>query len=135
MNRRHALRASAAVFGLPWQKAMFAGAAAATLPDKALFDRDPEAYWKRIREEQFYLPNTRSFLNNGSLGVAPRPVVATVAEYLERSAGLKLDHPYPRWGYETMDKFREELAAFVGCKKDELALMHNATEALSTVAS
>jgi len=26
MNRRHALRAGAAIFGLPWQKALFAAA-------------------------------------------------------------------------------------------------------------
>ncbi len=133
MNRRHALRAGAAIFGLPWQKALFAAAPA--LPDKALFDRDPEAYWKRIRDEQFYLPGWRSFLNNGSLGVAPRAVLGTVGEYMERSAALQLEYPYPRWGYETLDEYREELARFVGCKKDELALMHNATEANSTVAS
>ena len=35
--------------------------------------------------------------------------------------------PYPRWGYETLDEYRAELAEFLGCKKDELALMHNAT--------
>jgi isopenicillin-N epimerase len=133
MNRRHALRASAAIFGLPWQKALFAAAPA--LPDNSLFDRDQEAYWKRIRDEQFYLPGWRSFLNNGSLGVAPRPVLATVGEYMERAAALELDYPYPRWGYETLDEYREELSRFLGCKKDELALMHNATEALSTVAS
>ncbi len=133
MNRRHALRAGAAIFGLPWQKALFA--ATPPLPADTLFQQDPEAYWKRIRDEQFYLPGWRSFLNNGSLGVAPRPVLAVVTDYLERSAALNLDYPYPRWGYETLDEYREELARFLGCKKDELALMHNATEALSTVAS
>ena len=133
MNRRHALRAGAAIFGLPWQKALFA--AAPPLPAETLFKQDQEAYWKRIRDEQVYLPNWRAFLNNGSLGVAPRPVLAVVGDYLERSAALELDYPYPRWGYETLDEYREELAGFLGCKKDELALMHNATEALSTVAA
>ena len=133
MNRRHALRAGAAIFGLPWQKALFA--AAPPLPAETLFKQDQEAYWKRIRDDQFYLPNWRAFLNNGSLGVAPRPVLAVVGDYLERSAALELDYPYPRWGYETLDEYREELAGFLGCKKDELALMHNATEALSTVAA
>src|ERR1700693_547615 len=99
MNRRHALRASAAIFGLPWQKTLFAATTA--LPDKALFEHDQEAYWKRIRDEQFYLPGWRSFLNNGSLGVAPRPVVTTVSDYIERAAALEIEYPYPRWGYET----------------------------------
>src|SRR5258708_5027745 len=132
MNRRAALRAAAA-FGLPWQRILAATTPA--LPDAALFERDPESYWKRIRDEQFYLPAGRSFLNNGSLGVAPRPVLAAVADYHEKGAALETADPYPRWGYETMDAHREELARFVGCHKDEIALMHNATEANTTVAS
>ena len=107
--------------------------AAAPLPDTTLFEREPERYWSRIRKEQFFLPEWRVFLNNGSLGVTPKPVVAAMAEYMERSAGLLMDE-YPRWGYETLDEHRGEMAAFLGCKKEELAFMHNATEALSTIA-
>ncbi|MGA3185996.1 MAG: aminotransferase class V-fold PLP-dependent enzyme [Bryobacteraceae bacterium] len=133
MNRRNALRAGATLFGVPWQKVL--GATPSSLPDNALFSRDPETYWKRMREEQFFLPQWRSFLNNGSLGVLPRPVYHTVAEYLQNAAALELSYPYPRWGYETLDEEREELSKYLGCNKDELALMHNATEALTTVAS
>jgi selenocysteine lyase/cysteine desulfurase len=133
MNRRNALRAGATLFGVPWQKVM--ATPATPLPDDALFSRDPEAYWTRMREEQFFLPQWRSFLNNGSLGVTPRPVVQHVAKYMEDSAALETPYPYPRWGYETLDEEREELSKYLGCKKDELALMHNATEALTTVAS
>jgi selenocysteine lyase/cysteine desulfurase len=133
MNRRNALRAGATLFGVPWQKVL--GATPAALPDNALFTRDPEAYWTRMREEQFFLPKWRSFLNNGSLGVLPRPVYQTVATYLQNAAALETPYPYPRWGYETLDEEREELSRYLGCKKDELALMHNATEAITTVAS
>ena len=66
MNRRNALRAGATLFGVPWQKVM--ASPATPLPDDALFSRDPEAYWTRMRDEQFLLPQWRSFLNNGSLG-------------------------------------------------------------------
>ena len=110
-------------------------AASPALPDDALFVRDPETYWTRMREEQFFLPQWRSFLNNGSLGVLPRPVYQAVASYMEKAAALETPQHYPRWGYETLDEEREELSKFLGCKKDELALMHNATEALTTVAS
>jgi isopenicillin-N epimerase len=133
MNRRNALLTGATIFGMPWQKVM--GATPNPLPDDALFSRDPEAYWTRMREEQFFLPQWRSFLNNGSLGVLPRPVYQTVATYMEKAAALETAYPYPRWGYETLDEEREELSKYLGCKKDELALMHNATEALTTVAS
>jgi len=133
MNRRDALLTGATIFGMPWQKVM--GAVPSALPDDALFARNPETYWTRMREEQFFLPQWRSFLNNGSLGVLPRPVYQAVAAYIEKAAALETAYPYPRWGYETMDEEREELSKYLGCKKDELALMHNATEALTTVAS
>jgi isopenicillin-N epimerase len=129
-TRRAALAAS--LLGFAASKAR--AAAPAPLPDPALHGRDPEAYWKKIRDTQFLLPEWRSFLNNGSLGVAPLPVVKHVSDYLAQSAALQVPD-YPRWGYETMDAHREELAAFVGCRKDELALLHNATEGLSLTAS
>ena len=100
----------------------------------ALAAEDSEGYWKRIRREQFSLPEWRIFLNNGSLGVAPKPVVKAVSDYVARAATLVTDE-YPRWGYETLDQHRSELATFLGCTKDELAFTHNATEAMSFIAA
>ncbi|MDX1404010.1 MAG: aminotransferase class V-fold PLP-dependent enzyme [Woeseiaceae bacterium] len=140
MNRREALRTlsySAALFGLP---ATALGTTETTaLPGSALLEADADEFWKRIRNEQFLMPGKRAFLNTGSVGVAAKPVVREVCNYLEQSAGLYMDglHPgdeYPRWGYETLDDHRRELARFVGCHKDELAITHNATEAMSIIA-
>ena len=139
MNRREAIRNltySAALFGLP---ASAVSAEATSLPGNALFDDDPERYWNRLREEQFLMPDKRAFLNTGSVGVAARPVVQTMCDYLERSAALQMaglhdEDAYPRWGYETLDRHRSELAKYVGCTKDELAITHNATEAMSIIA-
>jgi isopenicillin-N epimerase len=121
----------AALFGLP--------AAAATikpLPEAELASRSPDKYWDRIRKEQFLLPGWRAFLNNGSLGVAPRPVVQAVQDFIERSARLDMaEHDYPRWGYETLDEHRVEVSAYLGCRPELLAFTHNATEALSTIAA
>ncbi len=133
MKRRDALcgmASAAALFGLtPAQ----AAGTAPPLPNEKLHDRDREKYWARIRNDQFLLPGWRAFLNNGSLGVAPRPVLNAVAQFLERSAALMIEE-YPRWGYETLDEHRAEVAGFLGCAKDELALTHNATEAMSIIA-
>jgi isopenicillin-N epimerase len=132
MNRRRLLQSAAgapAIFGLT----AAAATSAPPLPEARLLDRDPEKYWARVRREQFLLPGWRVFLNNGSLGVAPRVVVAAVADYLNRSAALEMDD-YPRWGYETLDEHRAEMAAFLGCRKEELAFTHNATEAMSVIA-
>lgn len=133
MQRRQILQSSAvaaSLFGVPPVRA----AALKALPDEKLFHRDAELYWKRIRDEQFLLPGWRAFLNTGSLGIAPRPVLHAVTDFLEKSAALDMDY-YPRWGYEPLDEFRQEMADFYGCKKDELAIMHNATEALCTIAA
>ena len=133
MNRRKALTrtvSAAALLGLTRPKEV---RAAASLPDAGLFSSLLEAYWKRIRTEQFLLPDWQVYLNSGSLGVPPKPVVDAVCESLTRGARLLTDE-YPRWGYETMDAQRTEYAEFLGCKKDELAFRHNATEAMSTVA-
>ena len=128
LDRRNAV---AAMLGLP---ALAASLEVPSLPDAKLVKTDPEKYWKRIRDEQFLLPDWRVFLNNGSLGIAPKPVVRAMVDYQEKASALQMDG-YPRWGYETLDEEREKLAAQFGCKKDELALMHNATEAISTVAA
>lgn len=130
-TRRAALAASFLGFAAAKSRA---AETAPPLPDPGLHAKDPEAYWKKIRDTQFLLPDWRAFLNNGSLGIAPLPVVKHVSDYLAQSAALQVPE-YPRWGYETMDAHREELAAFVGCKKDELALLHNATEGLSLTAN
>ncbi|MEJ7604755.1 MAG: aminotransferase class V-fold PLP-dependent enzyme [Bryobacteraceae bacterium] len=99
-----------------------------------LHDQDVELYWKRIRSEQFLLPEWRVFLNNGSLGVAPRPVLAASAAY-ETAGAARTSDEYPRWGYETLDPHRTEMARFLGCNKDELAFTHNCTESMSIIAN
>lgn len=134
LSRRDALRNlaySTALFGLP-----VSGMAGTTkaLPAASLASREPDEYWRQVRREQFLMPEERAFLNTGSLGVAPRPVVDAVKAYLDKSAGLHIEEGYPRWGYETLDEERETLAAFVGCSKDELAIVHNATEAMAIIA-
>ncbi len=129
MKRRQLL--AAPLFGLA---AMGGEVKTKALPDAALRVSDPEKYWARIRAEQYFLPEWRAYLNNGSLGVAPKPVVAAVEEHLRKGATLATQE-YPRWGYETLDAERTEMAEFVGCKKDELAFVHSATEAMSTIAA
>jgi selenocysteine lyase/cysteine desulfurase len=105
----------------------------AGLPQAALLASDSEEYWARLRKQEFLLPPWRAFLNNGSLGVAPRPVLRAVEDYLRRGASRESD-VYPRWGYETLEEHRAEVAAFAGCKMEELALTHNATEAMNIIA-
>lgn len=134
MTRRHA---AAGLFSLPLQSRFLQAAAnepALPLPARSLLQDNPERYWQQLREEQFFLPTWRVFLNNGSLGVIPKPVYRRVSDYLSEGAGLITDI-YPRWGYETLDEHRSKLSAFLGCHKDELAITHSATTAMSIIAA
>ncbi|MBM3739554.1 MAG: aminotransferase class V-fold PLP-dependent enzyme [Acidobacteria bacterium] len=134
MERRQAILAAAGLLGMPVSSR--SAVAAPALPDPALAERDPDKYWARIRREQFVLPEARAFMNNGSLGVAPKPVLHAVADFLHRGAAMAMpDQEYPRWGYEDMDAHRGEMAAYLGCKRDQLAFTHNATEAMSVIAN
>jgi selenocysteine lyase/cysteine desulfurase len=42
---------------------------------------------------------------------------------------------YPIWGYGPWNEYRDPLASFVGCARDELALLRNATEANNYIAN
>lgn len=109
------------------------GAEPSAFPDVSILESNPDLYWRKIRDEQFLMPKARAFLNTGSLGVTPRPVIDAVSAYLENAAALHIESGYPRWGYETLDAERERFAEFTGCSKDELAIVHNATEALAII--
>src|SRR6185503_11515790 len=103
MRRRDALKHAGYAAGLFGLSADAGAATAPPMPDRNLLTSDPEQYWRRLRADQFFLPDWRAFLNNGSLGVAPKLVVAAVADSLASGATLDKDE-YPRWGYETLDE-------------------------------
>lgn len=134
VNRRGALRrlaAFGALAALPWEQAQ---ASAPPLPDREQLKRDPEEFWARLRAEQFLLQDQRIFLNPGSLGVAPRPVLEAVSASLQRGAEYATDD-IERWGYETLEADRRAMAEFLGCAPPELAFTHNCTAAMSIIAN
>ncbi|HET6216725.1 MAG TPA: twin-arginine translocation signal domain-containing protein, partial [Acidobacteriaceae bacterium] len=47
------------------------------MPDDALFERSEDEYWRQIRR-QFVIPKDEVFLNNGTLGSCPLPVLKEV---------------------------------------------------------
>ncbi len=106
------------------------------LPDVALHGRDPDAYWAAIRKK-FVIPRDEIYLNNGTVGSCPEPVLRAVFDgynTLEQMADADPED-YPIWGYGPWNQFRDPLAEFVGCKRDEIALVRNSTEGNSYMAN
>jgi isopenicillin-N epimerase len=106
------------------------------MPGADLYERNEDAYWAEIRK-QFVIPPDHIYLNNGTVGSNPKPVLKAVFESYLDCEKLSWDDPerYPIWGYEPWNEYRDPLAQFVGATRDEIALVRNATEGNSYMAN
>jgi isopenicillin-N epimerase len=110
--------------------------APAELPSKALFSSNEDKYWEEIRK-QFLIPADEVYLNNGMAGSSPAPVLRAIFRAYRRTEMMDPRNPddFPIWGYGEWNEFRDPLAEFVGCTRDEIAILRNSTEANSYVAN
>jgi selenocysteine lyase/cysteine desulfurase len=139
LNRRGFLSSSLAVSaGLAFRGSLWAQLESmpSKLPERSLYDSNEEGYWREMRK-QFLIPADEVYLNNGTVGSSPAPVLRAVFEGYQACEKLNEADPedYPIWGYASWNQFRDPLAAFVGCDRNEIALLRNATEANSYIAN
>jgi isopenicillin-N epimerase len=106
------------------------------LPDHSWLDKNEDSYWAELRK-QFLIPEDEIYLNNGTVGSSPAPVLRAIFDGYNTTEKMDQQDPedYPIWGYAAWDEFRDPLAALVGCNRDEIALLRNATEANSYIAN
>jgi selenocysteine lyase/cysteine desulfurase len=142
-NRRDFIQSTLGLAAITALSPVFAKAAAQDyqlalppLPGADLYDRNQEAYWAAIRD-QFVIPKDEIYLNNGTVGSSPLPVLKAVFDSYFDCEKLDEADPedYPIWGYSSWNQFRDPLAAFIGVTRNELALVRNATEANSYMAA
>lgn len=106
------------------------------MPAEALYARDAEAYWAQLRKQWIFRPGFL-YLNNGTMGSSPLPVLRAYIESILHEEQLENEDTelYPLWGYGNWDNYRAPVAKFIGANLDEIALVRNATEGLNYVAN
>ena len=93
---------------------------------------DDDDYWARVRAE-FLLDPHVAYLNNGTLGPTPRPVLYTLIERYQKMASDTGDEN--RRERELAEDVRKKAAAFINAGDDEVALTHNTTEGMSFISN
>lgn len=83
---------------------------------------DDESYWKSVRS-LFPLTKEMVYLNNGTMGPSPYPVIDAVHEGM-----MKSNEEASYSGYE---KCKGAYARLVGADEKEIALTHNVTEGIN----
>jgi selenocysteine lyase/cysteine desulfurase len=89
-------------------------------------------FWAKIRGE-FLLDPHVAYLNNGTLGPTPRPVLYTLIERYQKLAAET--GPENTLHRELAEGVRKKAAAFINADVDEVALTHNTTEGMNFVAN
>jgi cysteine desulfurase / selenocysteine lyase len=83
---------------------------------------DDEAYWSNVRQ-LFPLSKKMIYLNNGTMGPSPYPVIEAV-----RDGMMEGDH---HGGYGGWESTSEKLGSFLGAEGAEIALTHNVTDGIN----
>jgi len=84
-----------------------------------------DGYWAKVRN-QFMLEDGFAYLNTGTLGPTPRPVVTAMNEYWRLMAVNPNENS--QIFQDRQEQIRVKAAAFVGVTPDEIAITRNTTE-------
>lgn len=93
---------------------------------------DDESYWEKVRA-QFHLNPDTIYLNNGTLGLCPKPVTQAVFDGYVYLAETGSEGRYQLW--DEVEESRKMAARFLGADEKEIALTRNATQGLSVIAN
>ncbi len=123
-NRRNFIRSASVLAALSFSEIETLAARVQWNSDGKTIAPDDEVYWKNVRK-QFPLSTDWAYLNNGTFGPSPYPVIEAM-----RASQMDADQ---NGNYGSYEHTPPKIAKFVGANDDEIALMHNVTEGINTV--
>ncbi len=91
---------------------------------------DDEAFWRLVAAEFLTHPNV-AHMNTGTRGVSPRSVVKAQFEAITSYDSDYLSYARNINNVDYRGQLRTKLAAFVGCKSNEIAVTNNTTEGMA----
>jgi selenocysteine lyase/cysteine desulfurase len=92
-------------------------------------DASDEDFWTEVRS-RFPISRERGvYLNTGTLGPTPYPVLEATVDHLRATAGVFRPTEY------SLEKLRKTAAGFLGATPHEIVITRNATEAMNFVAN
>jgi L-cysteine/cystine lyase len=123
-NRRNFIKSSgAALISATFFKEVSGTSLIPSLQEiKSLADIDDSMFWKALRL-QFPLQKDSTYLNNGTMGPSPYPIIEAVKKGM-----MDGDQFGAYGGWESTQK---KIADFVGASDDEIALTHNVTDGIN----
>lgn len=85
-----------------------------------------------VIRSQLLVPKDRVYLNTGSLGPSPRPVINAVMNAMEK---LEANPATENWGElgEKMENVRSEIGDFINAPAEDIILTRNTTEGISLI--
>jgi selenocysteine lyase/cysteine desulfurase len=135
INRRNFIRlagSTALAVAVADTAARGAGASLRSVEQAAGASLSDADFWAKIRGE-FLLDGHVAYLNNGTLGPTPKPVLYTLIERYQRLA--MNTGPENSLLSQLAEDVRTKAAAFINANADEVALTHNTTEGMNFVAN
>jgi selenocysteine lyase/cysteine desulfurase len=131
LSRRQFLGGSAAAAVGAWAGGTFAvvqgqgrgnAAPAPTLASLKTMNPADDAFWRVVRKE-YNIVDGLTYMNNGTLGPMPRPVIEAQVRYLNDAAS----DPH---ALASTEPVRQKVAEFIGATADEIVLTRSTTEGM-----